>query len=75
MTRSFLDSVADHADMIVEGYAFTKDNDNVRVLNLNHPDSAAVLDKKSNIIESSMDDIEQNILLDIWNTKIYQEKL
>ena len=33
-------SVADHADMIVNGYAFSKSNDSVRVLNLNNPASA-----------------------------------
>ena len=35
-------SVADHADMIVNGYAFSKSNDSVRVLNLNNPASACV---------------------------------
>ena len=28
--------IADNADMIINGYAFTKDNENIRVLNLNN---------------------------------------
>ena len=35
--------VADNADMIVNGYAFTKDNELIRVLNLEHPTKASVL--------------------------------
>ena len=32
--------VADAADIIVNGYAYTKDGENVRVLNLNNPEKA-----------------------------------
>ncbi len=35
--------VADKADMIINGYVFTKDNDYIRVLNLNHTNRAAVI--------------------------------
>ena len=35
--------VADEAQIVVNGYAFTKDKANIRVLNLNRPDQAAVL--------------------------------
>lgn len=35
--------VADKADMIINGYAFTKDNDYIRVLNLNHANRATVI--------------------------------
>lgn len=35
--------VADKADMIINGYVFTKDNDYIRVLNLNHKNRAAVI--------------------------------
>ena len=34
--------VADAADMIVNGYAFTRCAEGFRVLNLNHPDHAVV---------------------------------
>ena len=35
--------VADKADMIINGYAFTKDGDYVRVLNLDHLNHAAAI--------------------------------
>ena len=38
-------TVADKADMIINGYAFTKENDFIRILNLNNPDKAVVIDK------------------------------
>lgn len=37
--------IADAADMIVNGYAFTKDRENLRVLNLNNPEKAAYFSK------------------------------
>ena len=51
-------SVADHADMIVNGYAFSKSNDSVRVLNLNNPASACVLSSDGKVLETTMDDKE-----------------
>lgn len=36
-------AVADAAEVIVNGYAFTKAGQNVKVLNLNRTDKAAVL--------------------------------
>ena len=38
--------IADNADMIVNGYAFTKCDGNIRVLNLNNVESAAVINAK-----------------------------
>ena len=35
-------SVADKADVIINGYAFTRENDQIRVLNLNNPGKAVV---------------------------------
>ena len=57
--------VADKADMIINGYAFTKDNDYIRVLNLNHTNRAAVI-YKDEIVETSMDDIEEQIVSDYY---------
>lgn len=60
--------VADNADMIINGYAFTKENDNIRVLNLNNKEKAVCLDQNGKILETSMDDIEIGIV------KQYYEK-
>lgn len=50
--------VADEADVIVNGYAFTHgENDSVRVLNLNRPTSAAVFSTTGDAWETTMDDI------------------
>ena len=49
--------VADAADMIVNGYAFTRCTEGYRVLNLN----AAVFSKDGKVLETSMDDIEVRI--------------
>lgn len=56
--------VADEADMIVNGYAFTQCPEGYRVLNLNRPDRAAVLSKDGIVLETSMDDIEIRIVGD-----------
>lgn len=58
--------VADKADVIVNGYAFTKAGENVKVLNLNHVDRAAVLRNDGEVLETSMDDIELDIILDYY---------
>ena len=59
--------VADDADMIVNGYAFTKDGQNIRILNLNSPNRAAVINKEAAVIETNMDDIEIVIVTDYYN--------
>ena len=58
-------NVADKADMIINGYAFTKSGDYIRVLNLNHLNHAAVI-LNDNIVETNMDDIEIQIALDYY---------
>ncbi len=53
--------VADAADMIVNGYAFTCCPEGYRVLNLNRPDKATVFSENLEVLETSMDDIEIQI--------------
>ena len=60
--------VADEADMIVNGYAYTQNEEGCRVLNLNRPDKATVFSKTGEVLETSMDDIEIQIV------KSYLEK-
>ena len=50
--------VADAADMIVNGYAFSR----CPVLNLNRPDRAVVFSPAAEVLETSMDDIEIQIV-------------
>ncbi len=58
--------IADAADLIVNGYAFTKDGENIRVLNLNNPKKAAYLNKNGDVLETSMDDIELDIVSEYY---------
>ena len=67
--------IADAAEMIVNGYAFTRDGENIRVLNLNNPEKAAYLSRSGDILETSMDDIELEIVLEYYqrNRKYMEE--
>lgn len=67
--------VADAANMIVNGYAFTEEGDMVRVLNLNHPERACVLTRDGNLSETTMDDIELSIVQEYYqkNKKYLEE--
>lgn len=50
--------IANNADFIVNGYAFTRNGENLSVLNLNQPDCAALMSRSGEVLETSMDDIE-----------------
>lgn len=54
-------TIADKADLIINGYAFTREQDHVYVLNLNCPDKAAVFSIDGEVQETTMDDIELSI--------------
>ena len=58
--------VADAAEMIASGYAFTKMGDNVKVFNLNKPEKAAYLSQIGDVLETSMNDIELDIMLEYY---------
>lgn len=51
-------NIADKADMIVNGYAFTQEDDRIRVLNLNNPSKAVVFSADGEVLETTMDDID-----------------
>ena len=54
-------NIADKADIIVNGYAFTRADDGIHVLNLNSPDKAVVFSADGEVLETTMDDIELSI--------------
>ena len=69
-------AIAENARMVVGGYAFTERQDkNISILNLYHPDCAMVVDKEGDLIETNMDPIEQRIVLDICrkNLQFWEE--
>ena len=56
-----IQAVADKADIIINGYAFTREQDQIHVLNLNSPDKAAVFSTDGQVLETTLDDIELSI--------------
>ena len=58
--------IADEADLIVNGYAFTKCIDGYRVLNLNRPERAIGLSVAGETLETTMDDIEIQIVKEYY---------
>lgn len=57
-----LQAIADSADVIVNGYAFRREEEKVYILNLNKPDRAAHMTLSGEVLETSMDDIELEIV-------------
>ena len=58
--------IADNANFIVCGYAFSRQEDGfICILNLNHPDCVMVINDNGEIIETNMDPIEQQIVKDL----------
>ena len=55
-------SIAEKADIIINGYAFTRKNNQIHVLNLNCPDKAVVFSRDGEVQETTMDDIELSIV-------------
>lgn len=62
-----VEQIADKADMIVNGYAFLCDNDKVHVINLERTNCALLMDKSGNILETTMCEVESQIVVDYWN--------
>ena len=66
--------IADEADMIINGYAFTKKDDKVFVVHLESFHHVAVIFHDI-IIETNMDEIECQIVLDYYHkNKEFLEK-
>lgn len=63
MPENELIKVADNADMIVNGYAFTKKNGGYAVLNLANPDKAMFISEDGKMLETNMEPIEQALVL------------
>jgi len=65
MVEEQLRELVQTSDMIVNGYAFNRLGDNVRVVNMN-TGGAAVLLPDGTVSEASMDDIELEIVQDCY---------
>lgn len=68
MNLDEIKAIRSNADMIVCGYAFTKKEDaNIQIINLSHPYHALVLSSDGEVLETSMDDVELNIVMGYWH--------
>lgn len=66
--------IADDADMIINGYAFTREDENIKVLNLNNPIKSVFMNFEGKVLETSMDDIEIDIVKDyLENNREFME--
>lgn len=70
-----IEKIADEADLIVNGYAFKKCDIGYRVLNLDYPEHAIVISADGDTLETTMDDIEIQIVKDYFakNRKFMEE--
>ena len=66
MSDTKIREIADKADMIIRGYAFTREDALIRILNLNDRESSMVITLDGTMVETNMDEIEQALVLDIW---------
>lgn len=66
MSDEQIRKIADQADMIVNGYAFTKKDGNICVVNINKPNNAMYMTSEGKMLETNMDEIEQMLVLKIW---------
>lgn len=55
-----------NADMIVCGYAFTQEENSVRIVGLNKPHHALVISRNDEVLETTMDDVEISIVMRYW---------
>lgn len=61
-----IEELAVSANMVINGYAYTKEDKLIKVLNLRNTEKAVVLDVEGNVIETNTDDIETGIARDYY---------
>ncbi len=66
MPETKLREIAESSEMIVGGYAFSKTENMIRVLNLNNPSKAMVMSLTGVLLETNMDPIEQALVMKHW---------
>ena len=62
MSEAKMKEIADAADMVVNGYAYTRIDDNIRVLNL-RTGKAAFVTSGHEVSETNMDDLDLGVAM------------
>ena len=75
MPEEKVKEIADNADMVVGGYAFTRKDGVISVLNINNPEYAMVLSFEGKLLETNMEPVEQAFVMRIWekNSSLMEE--
>ena len=75
MAEGQIEKLVESSPMVINGYAFNRLDDNIRALNLNTGDAVVMLDDGT-VVETSMDDIEIEIVRDYYerNSKFMGEE-
>ena len=55
--------IADEADVIIDGYAYIRKDQNITIVNLNREGHAALVFPSGEVVETSMDEIELAIAM------------
>lgn len=66
MSGDEIKKIADEADIIVRGYAFTQKDGLIRIFDTVGGESAMVITPDGTMVETNMNEIEQVIVLNIW---------
>ena len=66
MSEEKITEITENANMIIDGYAFTRKEDGISILNLKNPDHAMFISEEGTMLETNMDEIEQVIVQNIW---------
>lgn len=76
MSHNEIVNISSNANMIVGGYAFKRTDDlNICVLQLQAPNHALILSPNDEILETTMDDVELDIVKEYWKkNKQYMEE-
>lgn len=76
MSHDEIKIICDNAGMIVCGYAFSqKEDSNIQVIQIRAPHHALILSPQGEVLETSMDDVEIDIVKGYWlkNRKYMEE--
>ena len=74
MSEEKITEITENANMIIDGYAFTRKEDGISILNLKNSDHAMFISEEGKMLETNMDEIEQVIVQNIW-AKYYPYKI
>jgi len=75
MNETKIKEIADSADMIIRGYAFSNKNGFIYVFNTNDGMGSMIMKPDGTMLATNMDEIEQALVAKLWvQNKKYMEE-